>query len=163
MLLVSIYEETCFRACACDALLPVLKRLKHPFLLMAFISGLLFGYVHVVSADFSDLQQTLQIIIKMVNLAISGATLMILYWKTRNLLGPAVVHGMNDFLPDFLNHIFVFKEVDTSASYISGDIGTAIVYVVQLAVGIACLVYVYIKAAKMIDYQKTLEEWKIHP
>ena len=81
MLLVGIYEEACFRACACDALLPVLKRMKHPFLLTALISGLLFGYVHVVSADFSDLQQTLQFILKMVNLALSGATFMILYWK----------------------------------------------------------------------------------
>ncbi len=87
MFLVGVYEEGCFRACACDALLPLLKKTKHPFLYTALISGLLFGYVHVVSVDFSDVQQTLQFVLKIVNLLIAGSTSMILYWKTRNLLG----------------------------------------------------------------------------
>ncbi|MBQ6479353.1 MAG: CPBP family intramembrane metalloprotease [Erysipelotrichaceae bacterium] len=159
MFLVGIYEETCFRACACDALLPVLKKTKHPFLLTVLISSLVFGYVHVVNTDFSNLQKVLQFFLKITNVAISGVTFMILYWKTRNLLGLAIVHGLNDFLPDVLNYVFVFKDVDNSDSYVSGDIGTTIVYLVQLAVVIACLVYVYKKVAGTIDYPKTLEEW----
>ena len=59
MFLVGIYEEGCYRACANDALLPFFRKLKHPFLLTALISSLVFGYVHVVSVDFSDLQQVL--------------------------------------------------------------------------------------------------------
>lgn len=160
MFLVGIYEEGCFRACACDALLPVLKKFKHPFLLTALISGLVFGYVHVVSVDFSDLQQTLQFFLKILNLMISGGTFMILYWKTRNLLGLAIVHGLNDFLPDFLNHIFIFKDVETESTYTSGDFSTTVVYLIQLAVEILCLAYVYHKVGKTIDYKKTLEEWE---
>ena len=159
MFLVGVYEEGCFRACACDALLPLLKGRKHPFLITALISGLLFGYVHVVSVDFSDLQQTTQFFLKIVNLFISGATFLILYWKTRNLLGLAIVHGLNDFLPDFLNQIFVFKETDTSSGYTSGDASTTVVYLIQLAVELICLLIVYRRVGKTIDYKKTLEEW----
>ncbi len=52
LFLVGIYEEGCFRACACDAMLPAFRKFRHPFLLTALISGLVFGWVHVVSADF---------------------------------------------------------------------------------------------------------------
>lgn len=159
MFLVGVYEEGCFRACACDALLPLLKKTKHPFLWTALISGLLFGYVHVVSVDFTDLQQTLQFILKIVNLLIAGSTFMILYWKTRNLLGLAIVHGLNDFLPDFLNQIFLYKDLDDSATYTSGETSTTVVYIIQLVVEMACFIYVYKKVAKTIDYKKMLEEW----
>ena len=159
MFLVGVYEEGCFRACACDALLPLLKKTKHPFFLTALISGLVFGYVHVVSTDFTDLQQVLQFLLKIINLAVSGATFMILYWKTRNLLGLAIVHGLNDFLPDFLNHIFLFENTQTSDGYISGDFGTTVIYLIQLAFEVLCFIYVYKKVAKTLDYQKILEEW----
>ncbi|WP_026496149.1 CPBP family intramembrane glutamic endopeptidase [Butyrivibrio sp. WCD3002] len=159
MFLVGVYEEGCFRACACDALLPILKKTKHPFFWTALISGLLFGYVHVVSFDFTDLQQTLQFFLKIANLLITGATYMILYWKTRNLLGLAIVHGLNDFLPDFLNHIFEYKSQDDSEAYITGDVSTTIVYVIQLVIELLCFIYVYKKVAKKIDYKKTLDEW----
>jgi len=128
MFLIGVYGEGCFRACACDALLPALKKTRHPFFRTALISGLLFGYVHVVSADFSDLQQTLQFFLKMTNLALSGAAFMILYWKTRNLLGLAIVYGLNDFLPDVLNHIFQYQNMDTSAGYTSRYAGTTVIY-----------------------------------
>lgn len=161
MFLVGIYEEGCFRACACDALLPVFRKLKlkHPFLLTAVLSGLLFGYVHVVSVDFSNLQQTLQFFLKILNLMLSGSAFMILYWKTRNLLGLAIVHGLNDFLPYFLNEIFLYENIDDSGSYTSGDVDTTIVYLIQFVVALLCLIYVYRKVARTIDYQKTLEEW----
>ena len=58
--------------------------------------GLVFGYLHVVSVDFSDLQQCLQFFLKIANLTVSGTTFMTLYWKTRNLLGLAIVHGLPD-------------------------------------------------------------------
>lgn len=158
MFLVGVYEEGCFRACACDALLPALKNWKHPFFLTAIISGLVFGYVHVVSVDFSDLQQVLQFILKIVNLLVNGAAYMLVYWKTRNLLALAIVHGLNDFIPDFLNQIFLFQ-IDDSGTYVTGDVGTTIVYSIQLVVGIICLIHVYRRVNKDIDYPKTLQEW----
>lgn len=159
MFMVGIYEEGCFRACACDALLPALRKTRHPFLFTALISGLLFGYVHVVSVDFSNLQETLQFVLKIVNLLISGSMYMILYWKTRNLLGLAIVHGLYDFIPDFMNQIFLFPDVENTGSYTTGDVGTTIVYVIQLVFSLLCLLYVYRKVARKLDYKKILEEW----
>lgn len=159
MFLAGVYEEGCFRACACDALLPALKKTRHPFFRTALISGLLFGYVHVVSADFSDLQQTLQFFLMMTNLALSGAAFMILYWKARNLFGLAIVYGLNDFLPDVLNHIFQYQNVDTSAGYTGGDAGTTVIYLFQLVFKAAVLIHIFRKHGRTIDYAKTLEEW----
>ena len=159
MFLVGVYEEGCFRACACDALLPVLKKRKHPFLWTALISGLVFGYVHVVIVDFTDPQMILQFILKIVNLLVSGAAFMILYWKTRNLLGLAIVHGLNDFLPEFLTQIFQFKDMDNACTYTTGEISTTVIYGIQFIVEVLCFAYVYKKVARTIDYEKTLEEW----
>ena len=158
MFLVGIYEEGCFRACACDALLPAFKKCRHPFLLTAVISSLLFSYVHVVRVDFSDLQQVIQFTLKILTVAMTGITYMILYCKTRNLLGLAIVHCLNDFLPSFMFEIFKWENI-TETGYTSGNSGTTIVYIVQLVFNIACLIYVYRKVGKTIDYRKTLEEW----
>ena len=158
MFLVGIYEEGCFRACACDALLPVFRKCRHPFLLTALISGLLFGYVHVVNVDFSDLQQVLQFFLKIATVLLSGTTYMIVYWKTRNLIGLAIAHGLNDFLPEFLYAIFAWQTEETG-SYISGNAGTTVIYVIQLVFDLICLLVVYRRVGKTIDYRKTLEEW----
>lgn len=159
MFLVGVYEETCYRACACDALLPVLKKCRHPFLLTALISGILFGYVHVPVFDFSDLQQTLQFVLKIADTAVLGGTFLLLYWKTRNLLGLAIVHGLNDFLPDFMSKIFFFETAAEPETYTSGNVSTTVVYAIQLAIGVVVLIHVYRKVGKTLDYKKILEEW----
>ncbi len=79
--------------------------------------------------------------------------------KTRNLLGLAIIHGLNDFLPDFMNQLFLFKNQEDSGSYTTRESSTTVVYVFQLIVELICFIYVYIKVAKKIDYKKTLEEW----
>lgn len=159
MFLVGVYEETCYRACACDALLPVLKKCRHPFLLTALISGILFGYVHVPVFDFSDLQQTLQFVLKIADTAVLGGTFLLLYWKTRNLLGLAIVHGLNDFLPGFMSKVFLFETAAEPETYTSGNVSTTVVYAIQLAIGVVVLIHVYRKVGKTLDYKKILEEW----
>ena len=159
MFLVGIYEEGCFRACANDALLPVFRKLKHPFLLTALISSVIFGYVHVVSVDFSDLQQVLQFFLKIATTGVTGAAYLIIYWKTRNLLAIAIVHFLNDWIPGFFYEIFIWDNIAEIDTYTSGDAGTTILYAVQLAFMLLCLFGVWRRAGKKIDYQKTLEEW----
>ncbi len=159
MLLVGIYEEGCYRACANDALLPFFRKLKHPFLLTALISSLVFGYVHVVSVNFSDLQQVLQFFLKIATTGVTGAAYLIVYWKTRNLLAISFVHFLNDWIPGFLSEIFVWKDAADTNTYTTGDVGTTILYAVQLAVMLLCLLGVWRRVGRKIDYQKTLEEW----
>ena len=158
MFLVGVYEEACFRACACDALLPALKKTRHPFLYTALISGLLFGYIHVVFTDFTDLQQVLQFFLKIGQLVLFGSACMLLYWKTRNLLGLAIIHGLNDFLPGFLSEIFAFHEAEEEG-YTTGDASTTILFAVQLVITGLCFLAVYKKVGRTIDYKKALEEW----
>ena len=159
MFLVGIYEEGCFRACANDAMLPAFAKLKHPFLLTAFISSVVFGYVHVVNVDFSDLQQVLQFFLKIATTGLTGAIYLIVYWKTRNLLAIGIVHFLNDWIPGFLYEIFIWENISDSGSYTTGDSGTTIIYAVQFVFMLLCLIGVYRKVGKTIDYQKTLEEW----
>ena len=159
MFLVGLYEETCFRACACDAMLPVLRKTKHPFLLTALISSLVFGYVHVADTDLTDFQQILQFVLKIINTGLYGYTLMLAYYKTRNLFALAVIHGLNDLLPYFLYFIFAFPEIETTSSYTAGDTATTVVYIVQLVFEIVVLHHVYKDITRNLDYKKTLEEW----
>ena len=159
MMLVGIYEEGCFRCCACDALLPVFKKSGHPFLWTSLIAGLIFGWVHVVSVDFSEFQQLLQFILKIANLALTSASFMFVYWKTRNLFGMALIHGLNDFLPTFLDDIFVFENIEQSDGYISGDTGTTMVYLIQLAFELAVFIYVYKNVWEKTDKSEVLERW----
>lgn len=159
MMLVGIYEEVGFRFCACDAMLPVLKKTKHPFFWTSFIAGIIFGWVHVVWVNFANLQEVMQFVLKIANLTLHSATYMFLYWKTRSIAGLAIVHCLNDFLPTFLTDMFVFENVNETAGYTSGDAGTTIIYLIQLVVSIACFIYVYKKVWKTIDKQKVLEEW----
>ena len=159
MFFVGMYEETCFRACACDALLPVLKKIKHPFFFTALISSFVFGYVHVTETDFSSFIQTLQFVLKLVTTALNGAMLMFAYWKTRNIFALGIIHGLNDLLPYFFFFIFNFPYASDSASYTDGSVGTTVVYFIQLIFEILVFRYVYKKFLKDLDFKKTLEEW----
>ena len=158
MLMVGLYEETCFRACAADAMLPVFKKLKHPFLLTALISSLAFGYVHVPVFDTGNFQQIIQFVLKIVTTGLFGATLMLVYYKSRNLLAIAIIHFLNDFLPSFMGIIFPDGKVDAE-TYTTGDVATTIVYIAQMAVFLWALIRVYKEVWPKIDAKKTAEEW----
>lgn len=97
--------------------------------------------------------------LKIADMAVYGAAFLIVYWKTRNLLGMAIVHGLNDLIPSITDEIFVMEAAEESAGYTSGSAGTTVVYFIQLAVGVLVLIHVYKKVWKTIDPEKLLEEW----
>ena len=70
-----------------------------------------------------------------------------------------IVHFLNDWIPGFLYEIFIWENISDSGSYTTGDSGTTIIYAVQFVFMLLCLIGVYRKVGKTIDYQKTLEEW----
>ncbi len=41
------------------------------------------------------------------------------------------IHGLNDFLPTFLDDIFVFENMEQSEGYVLGDTGTTMVYLLS--------------------------------
>lgn len=89
----------------------------------------------------------------------TGAAYLIVYWKTRNLLGIAIAHFLNDWIPGFLSEIFVWNDVADTNTYTTGDTGTTILYAIQLAFMLLCLLGVWRRVGRKIDYEKTLEEW----
>ena len=159
MMLAGLSEELCFRAAACEALLPKLKNTKHPFLFTAVISGLVFGLMHVALEGIDSWMSALLGIMKILTTGLFGASMMILYWKTRNMLAIGLLHGLYDFISSCIEYMFVIEETAEEAAYTGGGIETLIVYLIQMAVNLLVLRAVYRNTGKSADYHHILEEW----
>ncbi len=159
MMLAGLSEELCFRSAACEALLPKLRNTKHPFILTAVISGLVFGLMHVVLEGIDGWMSVLLGIMKILTTGLFGASMMILYWKSRNVLAIGLLHGLYDFLTSCIDYLFVMEETAEEVSYTGGGMETLIVYLVQLAVNLLVLRAVYKSTGRSGDYQQIMEEW----
>ncbi len=159
MFFAGVNEELCYRAIASDVLLPRLRNTKHPFLYTAIISGLVFGIVHVFLGEYNSLLSIVLAALKILTTFTFGASLMILYWKTRNVLAIGILHGIYDLLPSITDCLFVTEQAAESTGYTDGDMGSVIVYLIQLAVNLIVLHHIYRKAGTTIDFKKTLEDW----
>ena len=159
MMLAGIGEELGFRAVACDALLPKLRNTRRPFLYTAVISGLVFGASHVILGGFDGWLSVVLGILKICTTAVFGATMMILYWKTRNVLAIGLLHGLYDLLPLVYDYLFGTEAAVETAGYTSGDMGSLVIYLIQLAVDLIVLRHIYRKVGTTIDYRHVLEEW----
>lgn len=161
MMLAGVSEELGFRALACDALLPRLRNTRHPFLYTALISGLVFGVSHVILGGFDGWLSVVLGILKICTTAIFGASMMILYWKTRNVLTIGILHGLYDLLPTVYDYLFVTETAVESAGYTGGDMGSLVVYLIQLAVDLLVLRYMYKRVGTTINFQRVLEDWQV--
>ena len=140
-------------------MLPLLRKFRHPFFLTALISSLLFGYMHVMDVDWSNFQQVLQFFLKIAATGVSGATYMLAYYVTRDLLGVGIIHFLNDFLPSFFEYLFIWKDLPDESTYTTGNIETTFLYIMQTAIEIYILIHIYKKTWPGFDHKKALEEW----
>ena len=159
MMLAGISEELGYRAVACDSLLPKLRHTRHPFLYTAVISGLVFGVSHVILGGLDGWLSVVLGILKICTTAVFGASMMILYWKTRNVLAIGILHGLYDLLPMVYDYLFMTETVAETAGYTGGDMGSLVIYLIQLAVDVFVLRYIYRKVGTTINYQQVLENW----
>jgi len=159
MMLAGLSEELGYRAIACDALLPKLRSTRHPFLYPALISGLVFGVSHVILGGFDGWLSVVLGILKICTTATFGASMMMLYWKTRNVLAIGILHGLYDLLPLVYDYLFVTEKAAETAGYTGGDMGSSVIYLIQLAVDLFVLRYIYRKVGTTINYQQVLEDW----
>lgn len=159
MMLAGLSEELGFRAVASDALLPRLRNTRHPYLYTAAISGLVFGLCHVILGGFDGWLSVVLGLLKICTTAVFGASMMILYWKTRDVLAIGILHGLYDLLPSIFDCLFVTETAAESAGYTSGDIGSLVIYLIQLAVDLLVLRYMYKKVGTTIDYRAVLGDW----
>lgn len=159
MLLAGLGEELCFRAVACEALLPKLRNTKHPFLFTVLISGIVFGLMHVALEGIDGWMSVLLGFMKILTTGLFGASMMILYWKTRNVLAIGLLHGLYDFFSTFIEYLFAIEVTEEEISYTGGGIETLIVYAIQTAVNLLVLRAVYKNTGRSADYQQILENW----
>ena len=68
-----------------------------------------------------------------------GASMMIRQWKTRSALVIGILHGRLDYLPMAADCLLVTETAVESTGYTNGEIGSMIIYPVQLVIHLLVL------------------------
>ncbi len=101
-LFVGIVEEFTFRGLIFGGLLQKFGNSKKNIILAAFMSGLLFGVMHIVDSalagEITDIMGVGTAVLKTIQTGIFGVVLAFIYYKTRNLFAVAALHSLDDFL-----------------------------------------------------------------
>lgn len=99
---IGIVEEFSFRGLIFGGLLQKLGNSKKNIILAAFLSGLLFGVMHVIGSvingEVTNMVSVATAILKTVQAGVFGVVLAFIYYKTRNIYAVAVLHAFDDFL-----------------------------------------------------------------
>lgn len=166
-LFVGLYEETAYRAIINDALMEQFRDHKGVFKLIAVVSFLTFGAAHIIGADLSTPMSVAMAVLKTVSAGAFGLILLFMYWKTRNLWGIALAHGLYDFVSIVQEAIF-FGDKALGANgpvsdYVVTDKGAApavlVVYAIMIAYDIAVAIWIWKKHMKDVDFDELRENW----
>ena len=159
-LFVGLYEEVTFRVIINDAILYKFRDSKHVFVWIALISSFIFGGVHVLGASMQSGAAVVTALLKILQTAIFGFCMLILYWKTRNILGIAIAHGIFDGLSAVPGAVFSdTSNLGSAEAYVnSGSEGmiSLIGYIVALTIGAVIL---WIKVGRKIDFEEIRKTW----
>ena len=157
---VGLFEELLFRAVINDAILYELRAKKNVFLIIALVSSISFGAIHTVDVDVTSLTAWALAIGKILETAVFGFALLILYWKTRNAWACGIAHGLDDFLTAFSTGIF--KSAEETTSYVAVNTNSSyslIMYGVRTVIGLIIVLIIWKKVSKKIDFEKIRNEW----
>lgn len=166
-LFVGLYEETAYRAIINDALLNQFRDYKGVFKLIAVVSFLFFGAAHVIGADISTPMSLAMVVMKTVSSGIFGLSLLFMYWKTRNLWGIALAHGLYDFV-SIAQEVIFFGDKVLGANGPTGDYvvtdpnvgpGVLVVYVIMTIYDIAVALWIWKKHMKDVDFEELRKTW----
>lgn len=130
------------------------------FVLSAVVSSIAFGAAHVLGFDTGSGLAWAQAIGKTVSAGIFGLSLLLLYWKTRNIWACGVVHGIDDFLLSYGSGIY--KTTEMAHSYVAPDeiaMPVIILYAVHSVIMLFILWRIWKKIGKQIDYNAIRENW----
>lgn len=167
-LCLGFFEETLFRPLINDAILYQFRNKKGVFVAIALVSSFTFGIVHVWSTDIHNLVMFIQALFKTLSTAMAGFLFLTLYWRTRNIIACAIVHGLCDFVTILSLDIFKGNSVETNyvmegtteLGNITVNMGVAqsFTYVIQIVLTIIAFLIMF-KGIKKIDFMKIREEW----
>lgn len=161
MLSVGLFEEVLFRAVINDGLMYQFRNFKGIWIVCALVSSLVFGWVHVMSANVSEPLLMAQAVMKIISCAEFGLGMLFMYWKTRNIWGCALVHALFDFLPGWTTYVFKMEDA-AEVSYVSSGstgIGALVTYSIESFFLIFVLIRIYRKEVKNIDFEELRKTW----
>ncbi len=158
-LAIGFFEETLFRALINDAILYQFRDKKGVFVAIAIISSFLFGILHVLGADVHNLITFLQALLKTISCAMAGFLLLMVYWKTHNIVVCAIIHAISDFIPS-ISYALFSKGEELESYVMDGEEGFAQCtgQVVQIVFSVIAFL-ILLKVFKSIDFKKIREEW----
>lgn len=157
---VGLFEELTFRAMIGDAILYGFRKNKHIFFWIAVISSFVFGVVHVLGPNMFAPQAITGTILKALSTSLGGLCWLILYWKTRNIWGVALIHALCDF-GTFLQSAAseAVANVGGAGNYSEvGVIGNGL-YAFQIVCSLVAVIILWKKVGKTIDFEEIRREW----
>jgi membrane protease YdiL (CAAX protease family) len=158
---VGLFEELTFRVVINDALLYSFRNHKHIFIWIAIISSLVFGAVHVITGKvFSSPMVFGLAVLKTLAAGLGGLCWLLLYWKTRNLWGIALLHGLCDF-PTFFQSALTEVNVSIGGAdhYTGAGVEGLGLYLFQIACSLAAFIILWKKVGKTIDFEEIRKNW----
>ena len=157
---VGLFEELAFRAIINDAIIYRFREKKYVFVLSAVCSSLIFGIVHIIGAQLDTVYAWIQAIAKILSAGITGLSLLILYWKTRNIWACGVVHGIYDFLLSLSFCVYVsdIKDINYVLSE-ENALPLIFSYVIAIVIGLLLFWFIWRKIGKKIDFESIRSNW----
>ena len=161
-LFACLFEELCFRAVLNDAIVCQFRNSKHVFLMSAFISSLIFGASHCLGSDLTSGLAWAQAVMKTLECALFGFAMLLLYWKTRNILACGIVHAGFDLFPGL---VLVFKSTPElgAGTYVradeAGSMVNLVVYPVIILIVAVITWRIWKKVGTTIDFEEIRKNW----
>ena len=161
-LFACLFEELCFRAILNDAIVYQFRNAKHVFLMSAVISSLVFGASHCLGSSLTSGLAWAQAVMKTLECAIFGFAMLILYWKTRNILACGILHAGFDL---FTSLVLIFQSTPElgAGTYVradkAGSMVNIIVYPVFILIVAVITWRIWEKVGKTIDFEEMRKNW----
>lgn len=163
-LCVGLMEEVMARGLINDSLVYQFRNTKKIFLIVAVVDIVVFGVIHMIGSKIDTPAAFIMAVMKALSSGAGGLCYLFLYWKTRNLWGVAIMHGVYDFIATSPQVLFQTAETTTiTANYVSSDAETASIRIIGLGVDLlinaAIALWIWKKHMKDVDFETMRETW----
>ena len=159
-LFVGLFEETAFRVIINDAILYKFRNSRHVFVWIGIISSIVFGAVHVFPTNISTASAVANTLLKIIQTALVGFCLLILYWKTRNIFGIALAHCLYDALSVVPAAIYDDTSgIGSADEYVNAG-GEGVLAYLGFIVPLAIVaIILWVKIGRKIDFDEIRKTW----
>lgn len=141
---VGLFEEILFRGIVFRSLITGAEGDRKTVIISAIVSSLLFGFLHTLPAFLAGSVNSAgtagEVLAKTLSAAIVGFLLCALFYKTKSLAGPALIHALNDFFPIAFIRAFSNAGSQFSTGYVTGSKYAAVSALVYTLLLIPCAV-----------------------